>query len=162
MTVALRFGSDSYAKGGKAKAKAAFTEALDLFTVIGLLPNKLCVINLFLFLTDTAEQIALFNLTSLYLAQKVNTLEAHYLEALCQPKAMHTATVTKILVALGNFLLEKRPADAPMLESIAMHHGFNLSEMYGGGASKPKKVAFAIDYSGRFRALVVTTTSSYI
>ena len=89
-------------------------------------------------------------------------MEAHYLEALCQPKAMHTATVTKILVALGNFLQEKRPADAPMLESIAMHHGFNLSEMYGGGASKPKKVAFAIDYSGRFRALVVTTTSSYI
>ena len=50
MTVALRFGSDSYAKGDLAKAKSAFTEALDLFTVIGLLPNKLCV-NLFLFLT---------------------------------------------------------------------------------------------------------------
>ena len=35
LMVALRFGSESYAKGDPGRAKAAFSEALDLFTVTG-------------------------------------------------------------------------------------------------------------------------------
>lgn len=35
LMIALRFGSESYAKGDPGRAKAAFAEALDLFVLTG-------------------------------------------------------------------------------------------------------------------------------
>ena len=65
---------------------------------------------------------------------------------------MHTATVTKILMALNNFFKgTSRVNDTATLRRIADLHGFNLSEKYRkGGGGIPKRVAFAIDYSGRY------------
>ena len=38
LMIALRFGSESYAKGDPGRAKAAFAEALDLFVLTGTVP----------------------------------------------------------------------------------------------------------------------------
>jgi len=60
--VALRFGSESYAKGDHGKAQAAFTEALDLFNLtgnkrgIGACQNNLAVANLAIGNNTMAEQ----------------------------------------------------------------------------------------------------------
>lgn len=101
---------------------------------------------------DAAEQMALFNLSTLFLAKKSENIEAHYLNALCRPRAMHTATVTKILIALKElFHRERRRDDMRMLERIAKLHNFELnnnSSPRRPAVDGPKRVAFVIDYSG--------------
>ena len=80
----------------------------------------------------------------------------HYLNALCRTSNMHTATVTKILLALKElFDSASRKEDAMLLQKVSLMNEFDLHAGRGGnGGSRggPKRVAFVIDYSGTYRA----------
>jgi len=81
----------------------------------------------------------------------------HYLNALCRTSNMHTATVTKILLALKElFDSASRKEDATSLEKVSLMNEFDLYTKEkggsGGGRGGPKRVAFVIDYSGTYRA----------
>lgn len=66
---------------------------------------------------------------------------------------MHTATVTKTLLALKELLdSANRRQDAALLDKVAVMNEFDLyakeNGAAGSGAGGPKRVAFVIDYSG--------------
>ena len=69
---------------------------------------------------------------------------------------MHTATVTKILLALKElFDSASRKEDAMLLEKVSLMNEFDLHAgrgRNGGSRGGPKRVAFVIDYSGTYRA----------
>ena len=69
---------------------------------------------------------------------------------------MHTATVTKILLALKElFDSASRKEDATSLEKVSLMNEFDLHAGHGrngGSRGGPKRVAFVIDYSGIYRA----------
>ena len=69
---------------------------------------------------------------------------------------MHTATVTKILLALKElFDSASRKEDAMLLQKVSLMNEFDLHagrRRNGGSRGGPKRVAFVIDYSGTYRA----------
>ena len=79
----------------------------------------------------------------------------HYLNALCRTSNMHTATVTKILLALKElFDSASRKEDAMLLQKVSLMNEFDLYAgrgRNGGSRGGPKRVAFVIDYSGTYR-----------
>ena len=67
---------------------------------------------------------------------------------------MHTATVSKILLALKElFDSANRKEDAKLLERLSVMNEFDLYAKEKGSSScrgGSKRVAFVIDYSGRY------------
>ena len=91
-------------------------------------------------------------------------MESHYLNALCRPRAMHTATATKIMMAMKeHFHSERRQADIETLDGIAKLHNFELnvssSARRRAAVDGPKRVAFVIDYSGIKLTIFIATVS---
>ena len=101
---------------------------------------------------DAAEQIALFNYSTLYIAQnKFADAESKLIEALSSTSKMHLTTVVKILSCLSDTLSD--PKDKENLLALAQKYNLTLlnsknSNQKGGAHGQRKRVIFAVDYSG--------------
>jgi uncharacterized protein YegL len=102
-----------------------------------------------------ACQIALFNMASLHLHTKQLALAEHYLVlSLTQSTHMGLSTTTQVVQTLSSLLLERQDA-ALHTRLVTILRARQLSPLSSdqqlasvGAANAPKRLAFALDYSG--------------
>jgi uncharacterized protein YegL len=102
-----------------------------------------------------ARQIALFNMASLHLHTQQWALAEHYLVlSLTQCAYMSLGTTTQVVQALSSILLQREDSalHARLVAILRAHQLSPLSSdkqlTSAGSANAPKRLAFALDYSG--------------
>ncbi len=98
---------------------------------------------------DAAEQIALFNISTLYMAkEKFGDAESALIEALTCTSKMHITTVLKILSYLLSIVSDSH--DKENVLALAKNYNLNLPDNKSRNArsTAAKRVIFAVDYSG--------------
>lgn len=105
--------------------------------------------------TVLARQIALFNIARLHeRALRFALAEHYYMLSLCQGEVVHLGTTTQTLHCVCTYLAAQTPDRAKLgtkLETLAKEHRMTpqvSDTAVSTGTAGPKRVAFALDYSG--------------
>ena len=97
---------------------------------------------------EAAEQIALYNMASLFVQQKLppKLIEEALVEALYRPCSMHVQTTRNILTELVELLRKHgRDYEEDELKQLANKYSFKIRAAV---SDAHKRIVFAIDYSG--------------